>query len=252
VITQPPQSDEERLHAERRGNILAALMATAVAITFVATVAIKVTAKHSGARHSATAISPLSASAGTSGVTDSSQPTATQDAAPKSGPSEVANPPPVTPAASSQRYVGPGGISISATSGWTRDTSAGIRSVSDYVQPPATDRLRASYFRIGIGNSAPESNIQAEAADAVTSLRSQDSGVEIVSETFGRFLGADSVDIEFANYHNSRGLLRHALERLWIDGGVTHILKFDSPAQEWDPSLKTFNALAANCQLAQS
>lgn len=161
--------------------------------------------------------------------------------------STATDPPPIAP---TQTYSGPGGITVSVGAGWTPDLSAG-GGVSDYVEPLGVDELTAAFFRIGVENPTPAATISAEADASIAALKAADPAVEIVSESFGTFLGTDSVDIEFSNYHNSLGLVRHARERLWIAGGATYILMFDTPEQSWDPALEFFNSLAATAQIAQ-
>ncbi|MDQ2836270.1 MAG: hypothetical protein M3Y42_04705 [Actinomycetota bacterium] len=153
-------------------------------------------------------------------------------------------------AAAMVRYTAPGGESILAGPGWTADASSGVPTIKDYVQPPGTDRLVSAYVRIGISNPHSLTSISLEAAGAIDFLRAQDPGVVVAAETFGQFLGFDSVDIEFTNFRNNVGHLRHAVERLWITDGVTRILKWDTPIDQWDPSLRAFQQLAATCAVS--
>jgi hypothetical protein len=122
--------------------------------------------------------------------------------------------------------------------------------VSDYLQPPSTDPMTAAYFGIGIANPTPASTVSDEAASAIAALQAQDPAVQILTQVDGQFLGADSVDIEYANLHNSQGTARHGRERLWISGGATYVVSFDAPESAWDPTLALFNSLTASCQLS--
>jgi hypothetical protein len=153
------------------------------------------------------------------------------------------------PADSPESYSGPGGITVSTGPGWALDPTS-TAGVSDYLQPPSTDPLTTAYFGIGIADPTPASTVSVEAASAIAALQAQDPAVQILTQANGQFLGADSVDIEYANLHNSQGIARHGRERLWINRGVTYVVSFDAPESAWDPTLATFNSLTASCQLA--
>ena len=153
------------------------------------------------------------------------------------------------PVESSQTYNGPGGITVTTDPGWVFSPTS-TTSVSEFLQPPGTDPLTAAYFGLGIADSAPPSDVSTEADRVIAALQAQDPAVQIVTRAAGQYMGADSVDIEYANFHEGGGP-RHGRERLWLARDAAYVVRYDSPESTWDDSeLAIFNSLIASCQLA--
>jgi hypothetical protein len=144
-------------------------------------------------------------------------------------------------------YTGPGGVQVTAPKGWTRDNSAGIANVNDYVEP-GEDRDHGTYFRIGIGNPQPQATIRLEERGAIDFLNSPLNAynhVHVVDVEYLTFLGADAVDIEYVGT-NTAHVVRHVRERLWISGGLTREIILNAPDQQWQRRAPLFDRLAGS------
>ena len=152
-----------------------------------------------------------------------------------------------------QIYTAPGGISIVTGKGWMPDGPAGAPTLRDYRAPGTTDKTTGTYFRIGIEDNTPASSLAGqleEVSDFLTGPSSPYHDVTIVHKRLtGDTCGGPSAGIEFTGT-NKAGVLRHAIERLTINGGRARILRLDTPDAEWDPKHALLNQLIASCRIA--
>jgi serine/threonine protein kinase len=189
-----------------------------------------------------------SGSSGSTGATNSHGPSSSAARTVSSSGSSVSSSSVVV---SGAVYSAPGGITVRAPAGWTRDDSANIANIRDYVAP-GQDRNHGTYFRIGIGNPSPQSTIQDEAQGAVDFLTGPTNpyhDVVILARSYLSFLGTTAAQIEYLGT-NKDGVRRHGIERLWIANGITREIVLNTPAPDWVRYQAMFDELVASARVS--
>ncbi len=149
-----------------------------------------------------------------------------------------------------QTYAAPGGISVRTDKGWTLDGPADIPNVRDYRAPDAANKTTGTYFRIGIGDANPTSSLAdvlKTSTDFLTGPSSPYQNVTINHHITIETCGAPSVGIDFTGVKD--GVLRRAVERLMLSGGITKILEVNMPDREWDSTHTLLNQLIESCHI---
>jgi tetratricopeptide (TPR) repeat protein len=149
-------------------------------------------------------------------------------------------------ASATQRYSGPGPVTVIGPAGWANNS--GEVDVQDFNPPGSTNLATSPYMRIGIANRHPKSSMKAEAdATALAIIHTPGyRNVKIVSQRLCRFLGTNAADFEYTGVSDF-GVPRHGIERRWTRDGTTRTLEYATPASQWsDASVKFFYGLADN------
>lgn len=146
-------------------------------------------------------------------------------------------------------YSAPGGITVRAPAGWTRDDFFHVARTSEFVD--GADHFADAYIHLGIGNATTLPDWNSEVSGAVSTLKhnAQYTAVEVQPPVAVTFRGTDNAaDIEFTET-NSNGIPRHAIERIWSERGSTYIVQLNTPASEWTRLRPVFTTMTQTCSV---
>ena len=242
--------------APRSSRTQLVVAAVAVLVAAAALVTVLLVRSHSSGSPAAVGSSSR-ASGATSGAASSAPRTGSSigfgdSAAPASAGSSAAGstPPPTVGATPTARYSAPGGISVRAPAGWSQDNFFHVTRTSEFVD--GSDHFVDAYIHLGVGNPKTLAVWDDEVSGAVSALQNnaQYTDVQVQTPTALTFRGTDkAADIEFTET-NQNGVPRHAVERLWSEGGSTYIIQLNTPASDWTRLRSVFTTMTQTCTVA--